>query len=141
MTADQSGILRKKRNEIVLKAFLMTFILGIVTLWLVLQAEASGQGVFYLLALGIFSLTVFVGMDVVDVLLAIQQDLALNRIALAQGQMSVPSTFLHDVLTGQHTIFVNEKEYRVLHKTPALNAEYCHVVYAPCSRIVLSLEA
>ena len=141
MTVDQSAVLRKKRNEIILKAFLLGLILGALTLWIVLQAEASGQSIFYLLGLGIFSLAVFTGMDVVDLLLAIQQDLALDKIASTHGQMSGPSTYLYDVLTGQYTIFVNEKSYRVLRKTPALNAEYCHVIYAPHSRIVLALEA
>lgn len=141
MTADQSTLLRQKRNEILFRSLLLASILAICTFCVVLQAQATDSAILYLVALGIFFSTIFTGMEVVDLLLAIQQDLALHKIAKAQGKITAQTTYLYDVLSGQQTIAIGDKKYKIVRKLAPVNAGTCHVSYAPNSRIVLTVEA
>ncbi len=141
MTAHQSTLLRQKRNEIFFRTLLLASILAICTYGVVIQAEATDSTALYLVALGIFISTIFTGMDVVDLLLAIQQDLALHKIAKAQGKITAQTTHLYDVLSGQQTIAIGDKKYKIVRKLAPVNAGTYQLVYAPHSRIVLTVEA
>lgn len=141
MTSHQSTLLRQKRNEIFFRSLLLASILAVFTYGAVLQAQATDSGILYVVALGIFVTTIFTGMEVVDLLLAIQQDLALHKIAKAQGKITAQTTYLYDVLSGQQTIAIGDKKYKIVRKLAPVNAGTCHVSYAPNSRIVLTVEA
>lgn len=145
---DQSNtgehILRHTRNELLYRFVSFSAVMGIVSVGLTWQAMITGESFYYLVVLACVVAVVSVGLDVLDMVLAISEDLAAHCTATVTGQVQTSSTTDRavDLLASQRSVILDDESFHISRaQANALHiGNYHRIAYAPKSRIVLTVE-
>lgn len=137
-------ILRRTRNELIYRFVAISAMMGIVSVGLTWQAITTGISAYYLVVLACVVIVISVSLDVLDMVLAISDDLAAHRTATVTGRVQTSATTDRavDLLASQRSIILDDKSFHISRaQANALHVgDYHRIAYAPKSRIVLTVE-